>query len=67
MKVTFKDDYVVIRLKLQKPRLSKSGKSMVIATTRGPLLSNATFRGNEVRVVANVIFDAPTPPKPRTD
>lgn len=67
MKVSFEGDYVVIRLKLQKPRLSKSGRSMIVATTRGPLRSNAKFRGNEIRVIANVIYDAPTPKETRSD
>lgn len=57
MKVTIENEYIVIRLKMWKPRLSNSGKSMLVASTRGPRRSNVKIRGKVVRVSASAFYD----------
>ncbi len=64
MKVTAEDGYLVIRLKLGTPRLSKSGKSMLVASTRGPKRSNVKIRGQFIRVNANAFYDRVKPRDP---
>ena len=45
MKVTAEDGYLVIRLKLQKqPHPSKSGKTMIVASSRGPRRTILKYR-----------------------
>ena len=45
---------LVIRLPLQKPGPSKSsGKSLVIASTHGVLMTGARYRGKTIALVAN--------------
>ena len=44
---------LVIRLKLRTPKLSNSGKTRVIASTRGFRITRLQFRGKSVYVIAN--------------
>lgn len=55
MKVTVESNYIVIRLKLCKPRRSKSGKSMLVASSRGTKKS-----GVELRERTSVLLRAPS-------
>ena len=61
MKVTNEGGHLVIRLKLWKPHLSTSGKSMVVASTRGPKRTNLQISGKCVRVNANAFYDSAKP------
>jgi hypothetical protein len=47
---------LLITLNVKSPRLSKSGKSFLIASTRGPRKSGITIKGGEVRVSANAFI-----------
>jgi hypothetical protein len=59
MKAEKKGKYIYIRLKvLLRPRLSSSGKSILLATTRGPRPAKFKFRKQFVRVIANVYIVA---------
>jgi hypothetical protein len=51
------DGYLVIRMKLKKPRLSKTGKTWVVATTRGTKKSSIMIHGKPVRFNANAFID----------
>jgi hypothetical protein len=42
-------EYLVIRLKLKKPRLSTSGKTFVVGGTRGTKKSSIIIKGKPVR------------------
>jgi len=44
---------VTVVLDLQEPRASASGKTLVIASTRGNVVSDATFNGKSVTVGCN--------------
>ena len=57
MKVEFEKGYIVVRLKIWKPRPSASGKSMLIGSTRGPKRAKVKFRGKVMRVSANVYYE----------
>ena len=55
MKAEKSGKYIFIRLKLLlRPRLSSSGKSLLLATTCGPRPSKLKFRKQFARVIANV-------------
>ena len=59
MKAEVKGKYIYIRLlMLAKPRLSASGKNILIATTRGPRPADFKFRNQFPKVIANVYIDA---------
>jgi len=54
VKVTVEKDELVIRLKLEpKPRPSKSGKTLLVASTGGYFISSATIGGKQVSVSVN--------------
>lgn len=44
---------VTIVMELQEPRASASGKTLVIASTRGNIVSDAEFNGRAVTVGCN--------------
>jgi hypothetical protein len=56
MKVTIENNELVIRLPLQKPTPSKSGKSKIVASTSGFMPSEAKIEGLPVRVSVNAII-----------
>ena len=47
---------LVITLKVNQPKPSKSGKSLLVASTRGPRDSGITIKGKKVRVSANAFI-----------
>jgi hypothetical protein len=51
-----KKKLLTIKLPLEKPRPSASGKTMLIASTRGLKSGDATYSGHPVAVVANAFF-----------
>jgi hypothetical protein len=51
-KFRLEDKYLVISLRTFAPRTSKTGKSLLIATTHGVQKSNIKIRGKVVRIVA---------------
>ena len=53
MKVTIENGELVIRLPLEKPRPSKSGKTMVVATSGGNRETAAEVDGKRVTVGVN--------------
>jgi hypothetical protein len=57
MKVEVKSGRLIISLKLRKPTASKSGKTLLVASTRGVKYSNVKIRGRWVRVNANAFID----------
>jgi hypothetical protein len=63
MKFQLKDDRVLISLKRRELAPSKSGKTLVLASTRGTRRSKIKIRGKWVRVNANVFIDADHPKK----
>jgi hypothetical protein len=65
MKVGIKNDRLVISLKLRKPTPSKSGKTLLVASTRGVRRSNIKMQGRWVRVNANAFIDVGQPTKRR--
>jgi hypothetical protein len=56
VKVTVEDGYIVIRLRLGQPHPSNSGKSTVVASTRGPKRSDVKIKGKYLHVIANAFF-----------
>lgn len=57
MKAEKKGKYLYIRLKLLTPRPSSTGKSLLVATTRGPRPTKFKIRGRFVRVIAHAFID----------
>jgi len=53
--------WLTIRMPLRKAKRSKSGKTIVVASTFGPLLSGAKFGRYNVAVVANAFYDPKLP------
>jgi len=53
MKVSIEKDELVIRIPLQKPTPSKSGKTLVVATTGGFVQTEAKVDGKPVAVSLN--------------
>jgi hypothetical protein len=49
---------LVIEIPLQKPRLSKTGKTRVVATTRGPWESAIEIEGLPLTIVSNAYIAA---------
>lgn len=48
---------LVITLQLKRPKLSTSGKSLLVGSTRGVKKSGILMRGKPVRYVANAFID----------
>jgi hypothetical protein len=48
MKVTLKDSKMFIEIDLQKPTLSKSRKSLVVASTNGNIVTEVKIDGKSV-------------------
>lgn len=51
-------DYLVIKLPLEEPRPSSTGKTLLIASTRGVQRSKDRYEGKTVSFVANAFVDA---------
>ncbi len=58
MKVAIDNGRLTISLKLRKPAPSKSGKSLLVASTRGVRRSTVKIGGKSVRVIAHAFIDA---------
>ena len=56
IKVKHDGEMLKIYLPLEKPHASKSGKSMVIASTYGPQPTTVEHEGRKIVVVANAFF-----------
>jgi hypothetical protein len=52
-KVSLDGRILRIELRLQEPTVSGSGKSMVIASTRGQINTGIEYKGSDILVVAN--------------
>jgi hypothetical protein len=52
-KVRLNGKILTIELRLQEPALSASGKSMVVASTRGQINTGIEYKGSDILVVAN--------------
>lgn len=53
MQVTIEGNELVIRLPLETPTLSSSGKTMMVATSRGNIKTDAIVDGKNVTVGVN--------------
>ena len=53
MQVTIENGSLVIRLPIEQPRRSASGKTMVVASTHGNVVTNAVIGGKPVTVGVN--------------
>ena len=53
MKVTIEGKELVIRIEMQEPTPSASGKTLVVATTRGNMVTEAKVDGKPVTVGVN--------------
>lgn len=53
MKVTIKDNTLVIEAPLQTPQPSKSGKTLIVATTSGFLQTDAKVKGKNIAISLN--------------
>jgi hypothetical protein len=53
VKAKLKNEYLIIELPRQEPKVSGSGKSMVIGSTKGPKNTGIQYKGQDLYVVAN--------------
>lgn len=53
MKVTIEKNELVIRIPMQKPTPSATGKTLVVATSRGNQKTDAKIDGKEITVGVN--------------
>ena len=56
MESRIEDGKLVIELPLEKPRLSSTGKTLLIASTRGVQRSTGRFKGKAISIVANAFI-----------
>lgn len=56
MSAEVKGKTLVLTIPLQKPTLSKSGKSQIVASTGGFTATTATIEGKPVRISVNAII-----------
>ena len=63
MNAKIKNGELVITLPLEKPRYSSTGKTMIIASTRGVNRTTARFRGKDVSITANAFIYRDLAPK----
>jgi hypothetical protein len=52
-KVDKNQKWLTIKIPMQTPKPSKSGKNLVVATSSGPRSDEATFNGKPIRAVAS--------------
>ncbi len=53
MQVTIEKDTLVVRIPMQKPTASKSGKTLVVASTYGNVQTTATVNGKAITLGLN--------------
>lgn len=58
MKAEIKNGNLIIPLPLQTPQRSASGKTMVLATSRGNVKTDLIYQGQPVTVGVNAYFSA---------
>ena len=56
MESRIEDGKLVIELSLEKPRLSSTGKTLLVASTRGVQRSTSRFKGKTISIVANAFI-----------
>lgn len=56
MKVEIKDNTMIITIEIEKPRLSASGKTYVVASTGGFRPSTAEVNGKPVSINLNAVI-----------
>jgi hypothetical protein len=56
MESRIEDGKLVIELPLEKPRPSSTGKTLLIASTRGVQRSTGRFKGKTISIVANAFI-----------
>jgi hypothetical protein len=61
-KVRLNGKILTIELRLQAPTVSTSGKSLVVATTRGQINTGIEYEGEEIVLVANAFINKPNGP-----
>lgn len=59
MKATIEGDELVIRLNLQEPTASASGKTLVVASSRGNVTTDAEVAGQKVVIGVNAYIYPP--------
>lgn len=59
--------YLVISLRLCKPRISRTGKTLLVGTTHGVRKTKIKIKGKAVRIVANAFIPADHDAKPSGD
>ncbi len=57
MKVEIVSGNIIITLPLRKPELSKSGKTLIVATSSGLVKTAATVEGKQVTVGVNAFIE----------
>lgn len=62
-----KDNVLVIELPLQEPKVSASGKSIVVATTGGPVNTGVDYKASDLFIVANAYVKNPKYGNPNGD
>ena len=66
MNVSIKGKNLLIEIPLQEPQASKTGKTLVIASTRGLMRTNATLNGQPITIGVNAIIPiSAAPAEPR--
>ena len=56
MEARIEDGKLVIELSLEKPRLSSTGKTLLVASTRGVQRRGARFKGKPISMVVNAFI-----------
>ncbi len=54
--VTIEKGYLVIKIKMQEPKASSSGKTMVVASTHGNIKTEAQVNGKPITIGLNAYF-----------
>jgi hypothetical protein len=53
LKSKLKDNVLCFQLPLQEPKVSASGKTVVVATTRGQVNTGIDYKGSDIILIAN--------------
>ncbi|HEY2414161.1 MAG TPA: hypothetical protein VGI40_18090 [Pirellulaceae bacterium] len=61
MEVKIEDGFLIVKLPLQEPAPSSTGKTLVVASTHGNVLTTATVGGKLVTVGCNAYIKAEKP------
>jgi hypothetical protein len=58
MKVTVRGETLVIEIEMQTPERSKSGKSMLVASSKGIVKAGVQVQGKELKIGVNAFIEA---------